>query len=56
MPSPDRFIASCVSWNDFWERTKKLPTDREKGAVFERLTQLYLQTTPDLSAGAIIPH
>jgi len=44
---PDRFIASCASWSDFWERTRRLPTDREKGAVFERLTQLYLQTTPE---------
>jgi hypothetical protein len=26
---------------------KKLPTDGEKGAVFERLTQIYLQTTPE---------
>ena len=44
---PDRFIASCSSWGDFWERAKKLPTEGEKGAVFERLTQLYLQTTPE---------
>jgi superfamily II DNA or RNA helicase len=43
----DRFIASCVSWNDFWERAKRLPADSEKGAVFERLTQLYLRTTPE---------
>jgi superfamily II DNA or RNA helicase len=43
----DRFIASCASWGDFWERTKKLPTDGEKGAAFERLTQLYLQTAPE---------
>jgi predicted helicase len=43
----DRFIASCASWSDFWERTKKLPTDGKKGGVFERLTQLYLQTTPE---------
>jgi predicted helicase len=47
MRLPDRFIASCASWDDFWERTKRLPTDSEKGAVFERLTQLYLQTTPE---------
>ena len=26
---------------------QELPTDGEKGAVFERLTQLYLQTTPE---------
>ena len=47
MGSPDRFIASCKSWDDFWERTKKLPSDAEKGAAFERLTQLYLQTAPE---------
>jgi superfamily II DNA or RNA helicase len=42
----DRFIASCASWDDFYERTKALPA-HSKGAVFERLTQLYLQTTPE---------
>ena len=44
---PDRFIAGCSSWADFWQRAKKLPTEAVKGAVFERLTQLYLQTTPE---------
>jgi predicted helicase len=44
---PDRFIASCSSWRDFWERAKQLQTKGEKGTVFERLTQLYLQTTPE---------
>jgi superfamily II DNA or RNA helicase len=43
----DRFIASCTSWNEFWERTNKLPADGKKGAAFERLTQLYLQATPE---------
>jgi predicted helicase len=47
MLRPDRFIASCASWDDFWERAKKLPTTGEKGAVFERLTQLYLQAAPE---------
>ena len=46
MLRPDRFIASCSSWNDFWERAKTLSTT-EKGAAFERLTQLYLQITPE---------
>jgi hypothetical protein len=41
----DRFIAACNSWSEFWERAKKLPSKSEKGAVFERLTQLYLQIT-----------
>src|SRR6266550_3539982 len=47
---PDRFIVSCTSSDDFFERTKRLPTDGEKGAAFERLTQLYLQTTPEYQA------
>ena len=47
MVSPDRLIASCKSWNDFWDRTRKLSNETEKGAAFERLTQLYLQTAPE---------
>src|SRR5262245_12281692 len=46
----DRFIASCESWDEFWERSNKLSTDGKKGAAFERLTQLYLQTTPEYRA------
>jgi predicted helicase len=45
--SSDHFIASCRSWNGFFERAKKLPTEKKKGDLFERLTQLYLQTTPE---------
>jgi superfamily II DNA or RNA helicase len=47
MLRPDRFIASCASWSEFWEGTKGLSSTKEKGDVFERLTQLYLQTTPE---------
>jgi len=47
MISPDCFIASCKSWRDFYERVKALCSDREKGLVFERITQLYLQTAPE---------
>ena len=47
MLRPDRFIASCASWSEFWEGTKRLSSTGEKGAVFERLTQLYLQTVPE---------
>ena len=50
MPREDRFIAACNSWSEFWERAKKLPSKSEKGAVFERLTQLYLQVTPEYHA------
>jgi predicted helicase len=44
--NPDSFIASCRSWDDFYALTKQLSSGA-KGAVFERLTQLYLQTTPE---------
>jgi predicted helicase len=43
----DRFISTCASWSDFWERAKELSSTAEKGAAFERLTQLYLQTVPE---------
>jgi predicted helicase len=46
---PDRLIASCMSWSEFWERARDLPSS-EKGAAFERLTQLYLQTAPQYQA------
>ena len=42
----DRFIASCHSWEDFWERTRQL-SKAEMGRAFERLVQLYLQTAPE---------
>ena len=47
MLRPDRFIASCASWGEFWEGTKRLSSNKEKGDAFERLTQLYLQTVPE---------
>jgi hypothetical protein len=37
MISPDRFIASCNSWDDFWDSAKSLSAS-EKGIAFERLT------------------
>ena len=46
MNRTDRFIASCNSWDSFWERTSKV-SNAEKGIAFERLTQLYLQTAPE---------
>jgi predicted helicase len=46
MRSADRFIASCGSWDDFWERASRL-SNNERGARFERLTQLYLRTAPE---------
>jgi hypothetical protein len=45
----DRLLSSCASWDEFWERAKTLSTT-EKGAAFERLTQLYLQTIPEYRA------
>jgi predicted helicase len=43
MKRTDRFIRDCKSWDDFYQRNKSLP-EGEKGANFERLVQLYLQT------------
>jgi hypothetical protein len=42
----DRFIASCPSWEDFWQRTRRL-SKAEMGRAFERLVQLYLQIEPE---------
>src|SRR5262245_14535969 len=42
----DRFIASCRSWDEFWDRARKV-SEAEKGIAFERLTQLYLKTAPE---------
>jgi hypothetical protein len=42
----DRYIASCPSWEVFWQRTTRLST-AEMGRAFERLVQLYLQTEPE---------
>jgi predicted helicase len=44
--SADRFIASCGSGDEFWDRARK-SSDAEKGRAFERLTQLYLITAPE---------
>jgi superfamily II DNA or RNA helicase len=46
MNCEDRFIASCPSWEDFWQRTRQL-SKAEMGRAFERLVQLYLQTAPE---------
>src|SRR5262249_42967872 len=42
----DRYIAHCLAWNDFWERTCCL-SETERSHTFERLVQLYLQTAPE---------
>ncbi len=46
MNRADRFIASCSSWEDFCQQAARL-SDADKGRVFERLTQIYLQTAPE---------
>ena len=43
----DRFIVDCPSFEEFRMRTSALPLPKDKGDVFERLTQVYLQTTPE---------
>ena len=40
-------LSPSKSWCDFWVRTRTRSSEAEKGLAFERLTQLYLQTTPE---------
>ena len=44
--APNDLILSSSNWNDFFERVSVLENTKEKGDVFERFTQLYLQTAP----------
>jgi predicted helicase len=43
---PKKFLRSCFSGEDFLRRITLL-SEREKGRVFERATQLILQTAPE---------
>ena len=45
MTSNDLILA-CSNWDDFFERFSVLEKTKEKGDVFERFTQLYLQMAP----------
>jgi superfamily II DNA or RNA helicase len=45
----DRFILDCSSWMEFRARIEPL-TQKEKGDLFERVTQLYLKTEPEYQA------
>ena len=44
--NPNDLILTSSNWNDFFERVSVLKKTKEKGDVFERFTQLYLQTAP----------
>ena len=44
--NPNDLILTASNWNDLFERISFLEETKEKGDVFERFTQLYLQTTP----------
>ena len=44
--TPNDLILTCSNWNDFFERVSVLENTKEKGDVFERFTQLYLQAAP----------
>ena len=47
MPSRiDTLLAGCGSWESFRELVGNQKTPKEKGDFFERLTQLYLQSSP----------
>jgi len=44
--TPNDLILSSSNWGDFFERVSVLENTKEKGDVFERFTQLYLQAAP----------
>ena len=44
--NPNDIILSSSNWDDFFERVSVLENTKEKGDVFERFTQLYLQAAP----------
>ena len=47
MPSRiDTLIADCASWAEFRELASRQKIPKDKGDLFERLTQIYLQTHP----------
>jgi len=41
----DSKIATCKSWNDFEQLVVAHEKTKDKGDLFERLTQLFLQTS-----------
>ena len=43
---PNGLILSYSNWGDFFESVSVLKETKDKGDVFERFTQLYLQTAP----------
>ena len=43
----DTKISGCCSWQDFCRLVAEQKTSKEKGDLFERLTQLYLQTATE---------
>ena len=42
--TPNDLILSSSNWDDSFERVSTLEKTKDKGDVFERFTQLYLQT------------
>ena len=44
--TPNDLILSSSNWDDSFERVSTLEKTKDKGDVFERFTQLYLQTAP----------
>ena len=44
--TPNDLILSSSNWDDFFDRVSAQDETKDKGDVFERFTQLYLQTAP----------
>ncbi|MDB4852205.1 DEAD/DEAH box helicase family protein, partial [Alphaproteobacteria bacterium] len=46
----DTLISKCRSWDEFVEMANSQAKTKDKGDLFERLTQVYLQTAPTYQA------
>lgn len=46
----DTLISKCRSWDEFVEMANSQAKTKDKGDLFERLTQVYLQTAPTYGA------
>ena len=45
--TPNDLILSSSDWDEFFDRVSAQDETKDKGDVFERFTQLYLQTAPE---------
>ena len=50
----DSLISGCKSWSDFVALANAQENEKDKGDLFERLTQLYLQVFPTVKQSLVV--